>query len=45
MEKDTITVQIRIEKALHEKAKQDAAKLGLNFSAYVRLLLSTQQSK
>lgn len=32
--------QIRIDNELYEKAQQAAKKLGLNFSAYVRYLIS-----
>lgn len=44
MEKETTVVQIRLPKELLEKAKNDAAKLGLNFSAYIRYLIMTKNN-
>lgn len=40
MDKKEYPKQIRIDPELFEKAKKAAKKLGLNFSAYVRYLIS-----
>lgn len=39
------TRQVRIDNVLYEKAQQRAKELGLNFSSYVRFLISQDTGK
>lgn len=45
MEKKEYPKQIRIDPELFEKANQKAKTLGLNFSAYIRYLISMDVNK